>query len=104
MSGVTRATQGATGMRQTRGGVRRRLGHLGQVMVLLATALVASTGAAQAQGLSWEESLQRDAPERYTVVRGDTLWGISGRFLRHPWQWPVAGQSTDSQSAPDLPW
>lgn len=29
-----------------------------------------------------------DAPERYVVQRGDTLWDISAKFLTKPWYWP----------------
>src|ERR1700741_4400991 len=29
-----------------------------------------------------------DAPDKHVVVRGDTLWGISGKFLANPWCWP----------------
>lgn len=31
--------------------------------------------------------IRPNAPQRYVVKNGDTLWGISGKYLYSPWQW-----------------
>jgi hypothetical protein len=45
-------------------------------------------GAAAAQAPSTPLALRPDAPDRYVVVPGDTLWGISTRYTDSPWRWP----------------
>ncbi len=35
-----------------------------------------------------EVELNENYPQEYVVVKGDTLWDISGKFLKYPWHWP----------------
>lgn len=56
-------------------------------MVRIISALILAVTAACA---SAEEpiKLADNPPDRHIVVPGDTLWGISAKFLKEPWRWP----------------
>ncbi|WP_404344797.1 LysM peptidoglycan-binding domain-containing protein [Vreelandella venusta] len=64
--------------------------------VLLTWAMLASQAASALEGL------RHDAPQRYEVVPGDTLWDISARYLRSPWQWPSLWQANPQVRNPHL--
>jgi hypothetical protein len=42
-------------------------------------------------------ALAKDAPDKHVVVRGDTLWDISAKFLATPWKWPEVWQMNREQ-------
>ncbi len=46
--------------------------------------------------------LRPDYPERYVVVKGDTLWDISAMFLKDPWRWPEVWQKNPHVTNPHL--
>ena len=53
------------------------------------------------QALADEIKLAENVPDRYVVVKGDTLWGISAKFLKDPWRWPdVWGLNKDEIKNP----
>ena len=73
-------------MRQS---VRKSITTLGFVLLTgcFGTALAQSpaTGSTSGSGLM---QLKPDAPDRYVVVPGDTLWSISERYTDAPTRWP----------------
>ena len=56
-------------------------------MVRIISALILAVTAACASAAE-PLVLVDNPPDRHIVVKGDTLWGISGKFLKQPWRWP----------------
>ena len=67
------------------------------------TATQKATAKAVAQrGVPLSE-IAANAPERYTIKSGDTLWAISRLYLKSPWRWPeLWGMNIDQIRNPHL--
>lgn len=66
--------------------------------ILIAFVALAFSAVVYAQNVE----LKENHPTTYTVVRGDTLWDISGRFLKKPWLWKEIWQVNPSIKNPNL--
>ena len=64
----------------------RNDGRSAAALIVLLALTTAAGGLAAQQGGGIP--LNPSHPDSYVVKPGDTLWGISGMFLRDPWYWP----------------
>ena len=71
------------------------LNSLKIVLLLAAIAVSAAVSAATVE-------LADNHPVDYTVVKGDTLWDIAGKFLKDPWRWPEIWRQNSYIQNPDL--
>lgn len=69
-----------------------------RTLIHLTIAAIMLTGVALAQDVA----VRSDHPDEYVVVKGDTLWDISGRFLDKPWQWPAIWHANPQIENPHL--
>ena len=59
-----------------------------QLRKSITTLIFLVSGATWAQAPTVPLAIKPEAPDRYIVVPGDTLWGISQRYTDSPWRWP----------------
>jgi hypothetical protein len=68
----------------------------------LLAAVLFTTLAAVPSFSSQNVLINKDVPNSYTVVRGDTLWDISAVFLQDPWMWPEIWHANQQIDNPHL--
>lgn len=70
-----------------------KLGEMLKVLCFVAIGAVSVANATE---------IKQNAPELYTVKKGDTLWQIAGMYLEQPWLWPKLWQKNAYIQNPHL--
>ncbi len=68
------------------------------LMTVISSTLLMTT----AQANNPAPTIKADAPNRYIVKKGDTLWDISGRYLDSPWRWKEIWATNKQIKNPNL--
>jgi hypothetical protein len=80
--------------------MKRSLNAMAKALLMTAfsSALLLSTAHANNPA----PTVKADAPNRYIVKKGDTLWDISGRYLDSPWRWKEIWATNKQIKNPNL--
>lgn len=73
------------------------------VALLVSAAVIAQTQESpEPQKADQGVAIRPDAPSRYIVKKGDTLWDLSNQFLVDPWRWPEIWEANPQVHNPHL--
>jgi len=73
--------------------ISQHIGKFTQLALITITSCIVLAGTTQAQ---------TDQTTRHTIVKGDTLWDLSTRYLENPWLWPELWEQNTHIENPDL--